>query len=185
MDHRSDSKDLIHVHDVLATLLEAALRDQKQVRDAIRAMELVSTNLDVQGRSLPGTVSAAVNKELEKAVLAAADILTGRVQDANTGAREAANAFRRAAKHATLFVFAPALIITALTMVIWYGITANSVRLLREEKVELQHTVNTLGSQGGRLIVGTCEDRRGNVSMCIQVTAQEYVGGYRIPVLRE
>lgn len=185
MDHRSASNDLIYAHDALATLLEAAFRDQKLTRDAIYAMELVSKNLGEQGRTLPGTVSAAVNKELEKAVRTAADILTERVKDANFRAQEAAHAFRRAAKQATLFVFAPALIITAVTMAIWYGITSNSVKHLQEEKAELQHTVDALSRQSGRLVVGSCKDPNGQVSMCIQVTAQEYKGGYRVPVLRQ
>ncbi|UEC02586.1 hypothetical protein [Burkholderia vietnamiensis] len=182
MGHHSPSDDVAYAHDVLSTLLEAALRDQKLTGDAIKTMNRVSSTLAEQGRQLPASVSAAVERDLRQAVDVAAEKLTERVKGANVQAQEAAYAFRRAARQASVFIFAPALAITAMTMVLWYAITAHSVSRLEDKRAELQHTVDILSSRGGRLVVGNCQISKGQTATCIRVGAQEYGNGYHIPL---
>ncbi|ANB72078.1 hypothetical protein AYM40_06605 [Paraburkholderia phytofirmans OLGA172] len=181
MDHHSASDDVAYAHDVLSTLLEAALRDQKLTRDAIKTMNRVSNDLAEQGRRLPASVSAEVNKDLREAVDVAAEILTKRIKDANVQADEAAQAFRRAARQAGLFIFAPALVVTAMTMALWYELTAHSISRLENQRAELQRTVDILSSHGGRLSVSNCKLPSGQTVTCIRVGNEEYGNGYHIP----
>ncbi|WP_321867688.1 hypothetical protein [Paraburkholderia tropica] len=185
MDRHSNSDDLKYVHDVLGTLLEAAIRDQRLTGSAIQSMNRVSSNLAEQGRQLPESVVAAVTRDLKPAIDAAAETLTKRVKDANVHASEAAEAFRHATKSATFFVFIPALLTTAATMVLWYGVTEHAVSRLGSEKASLQATVDELSSRGGRLDVRTCQLENGKVETCIRVGSQEYGSGYHIPVWKK
>lgn len=182
MGQHSDSDNLKYAHDVLATLLEAALRDQRLTGDAIKSMNRVSNSLAEQGRQLPGSVVAAVNRDLKLAVDDAAETLTKRVKDANLQAKEAALAFQRAARQATFFIFFPALLVSAATMALWYGLTEHSVSRLEDERANLQRTVDVLSNQGGRLVVGNCQLTDGQTSKCIRVGSQEYGNGYHVPV---
>ncbi|MDH6148249.1 MULTISPECIES: hypothetical protein [Paraburkholderia] len=185
MDQHSGSDKLKYAHDVLGTLLEAAIRDQRLTGSAIQSMDRVSRSLAEQGRQLPGSVVAAVSRDLKPTIDAAAETLTKRVKDANVQAGEAAEAFRRATKQATFFVLVPALLITAATMALWYGVTEHAVSRLEDERASLQATVDELSSRGGRLDVRTCRLEDGTVDTCIRVGSQGYGSGYHIPVWKK
>jgi len=185
MGHHLPSEGITYAHDVLSTLLEAALRDQRLTGEAIKTMNRVSDSLGDQVRQLPVSVSATVNENLGQAVHTAAEILTERVKNTNVQAQETAHALGRMAKQASLVIFAPALVVTALTMAIWYGITARSISFLEEERAELQQTVEILRTQNGSLDIASCERKDGTSAMCIRVEAQRYGEGYHIPLWRK
>ncbi|KVF31173.1 hypothetical protein [Burkholderia vietnamiensis] len=181
MEQRSDSEGLKYSYDVLGALLEAAIRDQKLTGEAIASMNLASSKFVEQSRHLPGSVAAAVNNELQEAIDAAAETLTKRVKDANLEADRAAEAFGRATKRATFFVFIPVLLVTGLAMVIWYGVTAYLVHQLEQEKTRLQQKVNYLYSQGGQLDVRSCPLSDGRTAPCIRVESKGQ-NGYHVPI---
>ncbi|AOK06922.1 hypothetical protein WK25_20410 [Burkholderia latens] len=181
MEQRSNSEGLKYSYDVLGTLLEAAVRDQKLTSDAIASMNRTSSKFSEQCRHLPVVVASAVNNELREAIDAAADTLTQRVRNANLEADRAADALGRATKRATLFVFVPAALVTALAMVIWYGVTAYFVHQLEQEKTNLQQKVNYLYSQGGQLDVRSCPLSDGRTAPCIRVESKGQ-NGYHVPV---
>ncbi|PVX82454.1 hypothetical protein [Paraburkholderia unamae] len=181
MGLRSDSEGLKYSYDVLGSLLEAAIRDQKLTGDAIVSMQRVSNELAQHGSRLPGTVAAAVNSNLKQTIDSAAEVLTERVKDANVEADRAADAFRRATRRATFFVCIPAVFATAALMATWYGVTAHSVHQLEQEKLSLQQRVDYLYSQGGQLDVRSCPLSDGRAVPCIRVESKGQ-NGYHVPI---
>ncbi|MDN7993668.1 hypothetical protein QZM97_26670 [Burkholderia orbicola] len=181
MEQCSNAEGLKYSYDVLGTLLEAAIRDQKLTGEAIASMNRVSSKFAEQCRHLPENVASAVNNELRDAIDATADALTERVRNANLEADRAAAALGHATKRATFFVFVPALLVTALAMVIWYGVTAYLVHQLEQEKTNLQEKVNYLYSQGGQLDVRSCTFPDGRTAPCIRVESKGQ-NGYHVPV---
>ncbi|MGP8434968.1 hypothetical protein ACT2FY_24255 [Paraburkholderia fungorum] len=177
---------LKYAYDALGALLEAAIRDQKSTADAVKSMKALTGAISQQSRDLPGTVSAGVKRELEQAIDAAAESLSGKVGAANIAADTAVAAFERATRRSMLYVCVPALLASALAMATWYGVTAWSVRSLQKEKTELQESVALLEKHGGRLDVTSCRFKDGHTEPCIRVdVTDEFVDDYRIPVWRK
>ncbi|MCS3395317.1 hypothetical protein NX868_29715 [Burkholderia thailandensis] len=182
MDQPTNAEKTKIFYDTLGTLLEHAIRDQKLTGEAIEEMKRVSKALEKQARELAANVVETVKTDVSSTMKTACADLVKQVTDANIKATEAADAFQRARKSATFFVFLPAVLATLAAMGTWYGITAYKVRQLEEEKASLQQTVDTLNSQGGHLDVGTCQLKNGKTPVCIRVEDDVYGKGYHIPL---
>ncbi|MEN8515460.1 hypothetical protein [Burkholderia sp. RS02] len=182
MDQASPAERKRIFYDTLGTLLEHAIRDQKLTAEAIDEMNRVSRALEKQGHELGENVVKTVKADLASTLETVRAEFVKKVTDANMKAAEAADAFQRARKSATFFVFLPAILATLVAMGIWYGITAYEVRQLEKERASLQQTVDTLNSHGGRLDVGTCQLKTGKTIVCIRVENDVYGKGYHIPV---
>ncbi|WP_321938085.1 hypothetical protein [Burkholderia cepacia] len=182
MDQASHAERNRAVYDTLGTLLEHAIRDQKATSQAIEEMNRVSRALEKQGNELGENVVKTVKADLAGTLETVRVEFVKKVADANIKATEAADAFHRARKNATVFVFLPAILATLAAMGAWYGITAYEVRQLEKERVSLQQTVDTLNSHGGHLDVGTCQLKNGKTTACIRVENDVYGKGYHIPV---
>lgn len=179
-----------YAYDALGTLLEAAIRDQKLTADAVKAMNSLTAAIEQQSRSMPRAIVADVKSQLDTTIEGAAKTLTSRVESANLAADKATKALERAATFSVLRVCAPALLISLAAMATWYGVTAQSVsRLeqqktdLEQQKTELEQRVAYLDSRGGRLDVTSCRFDDGRSVPCIRVNeTAPFKGGYRIPI---
>ena len=183
-------------YDLIASLLETAIRHQKAVGEAVKTLERAAQTLEGQHLSIQQQVSAlpshlsrevaatlsdsvaTIQSGLMSAAEDAAERITQKVATANIRADDARLAYESAAKFAIWKISIPGLL---LILVIALGLwetgqwTLTRVETLREEKTRLQNAVAELASQGGRALL-PCQTESGVHMLCARIDERWSVG---------
>jgi hypothetical protein len=186
----SKSTEEAGAHLVIGTLLEAAIRDQQAIKEAVGTLNRATDTLRRASEVLPDTVAKEVDASLKAAINGAADTLVKRFEDANVKAARASTAYKEAAEFSMWRIVIPALGITALAGAViviaaWMAMpNLTEVQALRNERDRLQHDLSILEERGAKSDTRTCQlttkSKRGR--LCVKLDPQygDQWGGYRI-----
>ena len=165
------------VHSVIGTLLEAAIRDQKAIHEAVEGLNSAENSVATAAARLPGAVAREVDVSLKQAVGGAADTLVKRFDDANIEAERAAAAYRDAAAFSLRRIVIPVLSITAIgasaiVIAAWLAMpNLAELQARREERDQLEQRIAWLEKYGARSDITNCEiskDRK-KTRLCVKL----------------
>ncbi|MTV42035.1 hypothetical protein [Duganella radicis] len=182
----TDSKKT-NLNDVIGALLEAAVRDQHAINDAIKEMKGSRRKMDDASDTLPSTVASRVSASLKVAIDDAANTLLERFNHATTEADRAAAAYQKASREAPrrfvlLGIGVTFVAITALATLAWcFTPSMDEIRARRAERDNLENQVEWL-KQAAHSDLTTCRLKNNTVRLCAKLDRQfsDQWGGYRI-----
>lgn len=163
---------------------KTALHQQQAAEAAIRAVNVATASLRDMSTGMKGQLATEVQRALQDASQKSAQLLTEKFAEANEQADLAAGNYRSAVKWASWQIFA--LVICVGAAVAAGGAVGASglyseVKSLREEKAQLQSSVDALTQRGGRARVVPCTDSAKRQRMCVWITDEK--SGERNPAI--
>lgn len=159
---------------------EHAKAVQTQVAQASTALQQSSTKL-------PAEMARHLDQQLPAAAAQAARMIASQWTEANTHAERATKAYQEATANARKVVYGgAAVMLTILTIAVlvltkWILPNSDELTRLREEKTQLQMTIDQLTRNGARANVQPCTDRSGRDRLCVRVDESVKIGsGLRV-----
>ena len=180
----------IDIHTVTGTLLEAAIRDQKAIEEAVKGLGDARGAILGAASTLPSAVSREVNVSLKIAINDAADVLVHRFEAANISAERAATAYEKAAAFVIWKVAGMGLGVTAIGALAIVGMAwiampnLAEIQALRAERDKLQQDLALLVQRGAKSDTSACElpNNPKKTRFCVKLDPrfEDRWGGYRI-----
>lgn len=182
----TDSKKT-NLNDVIGALLEAAMRDQRAIKESIESMKVSQKKMDNASDSLPSAVALRVSASLKVAIDDAADILLDQFKHATTEADRAAAAYQKASREAPrrfvlIGIGVTVVAIAALTTLAWYFTPSmDEIRARRAERDQLESQIDWL-KNAVHSDLTTCRLKSNTVRLCAKLDRQfsDQWNGYRI-----
>jgi hypothetical protein len=175
-------------HDALGTLLEAAMRDQAGIHDALESLKKAKNLMDHVRYDLPTSVADEVKNSIDGAALRAGNTLFKRFNDANEKAEMAKEAYIDAAKFSIwrigLITFGLSIIGAATIGIVAHLMmpSASEIQALRDEKAQLEQDIKRLYQAGARSDFTQCIVDENVKRFCVRLDPEfgDYWDGYRI-----
>ncbi|MBF0354940.1 MAG: hypothetical protein HQL43_06875 [Alphaproteobacteria bacterium] len=166
---------------IFANLKDGAIKNQTEISRAIQELKNLISQFQSSAAGLPRSVSDKVKGELagavSQAVNGAADRIIEKHTAANLRAEEAERAYARAVRWSFMRLFLVCLCFFAVGILGMVMAAKHvlpdyeTIKALRQEKLQLEQTIAELERRGGKAIIITCPD--GNRSRpCIRTDEQ-------------
>lgn len=186
-----DSIDHKALQDILGSVIEAAIRNQKTSEKVLSQLSDAIVTIQTRSLGLPDVVAGQVRKQIEDATEKAANTLLKKFNSANASAERAENAYNNATKNIFKWVVLPAISITAICAIVIMGAVmylTPSIEEIKERRQEHLALVNeiTFFEKLKTVELNRCDIGKGKYVVCAKfdVRDQRTWNGYRAIVER-
>lgn len=164
-------------HLAIGTLLEAAIRDQKAIREAAQGLRETEKTVRESIHRIPGQVAREVDASLQRAIDTVANQLMARFEEANANAELASAAYQASAKFSFWRLVLPVLGLTAfgataIFLAAWMIMPSTSeIQEKRAEVDRLEQRLSSLEQQGARADYTQCivSERPKRLRLCVKL----------------
>lgn len=146
-------------------VLTAAENDRLTASQLLTRLETIESRVESALERVPGTIEKSMNRLASATAENAAERLSEKFADANAAASEATGHYQRTSKNLhrklwlSLTMFQLALAILIGSAVYLFIPSKEEIAIRRQEVSELKRTVADLERKGGKVILGTCDNR--------------------------
>lgn len=183
-----ESPDRYQSADMLARVVEQALRLQRSAEAAVGRSERMAEQLGRAADRIPTAVSEAVARDLSSAADKAAERMSANLKEVHEAANRAAATFRSIERRVSWKVYCLALgafgfvCVTTIAAVQYMTPNIDDIRRLRSERESLIVDINRLEAAGARAQISSCLDDRGRTHVCVRTDEAKgrYGDDYRI-----